>query len=284
MLGLAAPKRFTDTLPKMGFNDGLDVGKVVLPSGLFGPISVFNSEGKYIKHSDQPMETAYRTVEWHWKEWHGRYEQVERSKFVDVPYKRYPRTFVPPPSIELKLAATTNGELILVGPLVQNSPQNMGAITHIVNLFLEIFGECQFFTEDLDEIINIPTKRLNWKILPPGQRPWAQLKKDIAPIIKHAPEGSQAVMIHRLSTVHSHKPDFAAVGKAGFSGYIIFGFSKKGIYALESMFYGNATYIFGHDWEALSKMTKAEILDQNLQKDRIIHREGWEKHIKSLLL
>ena len=70
---------------------------------------------------------------------------------------------------------------------------------------------------------------------------------------------------------------------AGFNGYVIMGFTKKNLYLLESAYYGNATYIFDEDWRDLSKMTKAKILNENLQKDRIIHREGWEENIKELL-
>lgn len=60
-------------------------------------------------------------------------------------------------------------------------------------------------------------------------------------------------------------------------------FNQRNIYTLESLYYGNATYIFGEKWEELSKKTKAEILNQNLQADRIIHREGWDSKIDQLL-
>ena len=50
----------------------------------------------------------------------------------------------------------------------------------------------------------------------------------------------------------------------------------------ESIHIDNATYIFDDDWEELSQLTKAEILDNNYQKDRIIHRKNWYKDIKKL--
>jgi hypothetical protein len=73
-----------------------------------------------------------------------------------------------------------------------------------------------------------------------------------------------------------------AIGQAGFSGYLIFGFTSRNLFICESVFYGNATYVFESDWEKLSKLSKAEILNQDLQKDRIIHREGWERKIATL--
>ena len=64
---------------------------------------------------------------------------------------------------------------------------------------------------------------------------------------------------------------------------MVFGFPKKGIYLLESVHLGNATYIFGDDWEKLSKLSKKEILDENLHKDRIVHRKLWHFNIMKIL-
>ena len=66
-------------------------------------------------------------------------------------------------------------------------------------------------------------------------------------------------------------------------GQVIFGFPHKNLHILESMYFGNATYVFDERWEELSKMTKAEILDQRLQTDRVIHEEGWENRVRNLL-
>jgi len=96
----------------------MEVGESILPPSSFGSVGRFNANGKYIRHRDRPMETAYTTVEWHWKEWHGPYRE-ERSKSVDRPYKRYPRTFVPPPSIEITILNTTKGESIIVSPSIE---------------------------------------------------------------------------------------------------------------------------------------------------------------------
>ena len=61
------------------------------------------------------------------------------------------------------------------------------------------------------------------------------------------------------------------------------GFKEKNIYTLESLYYGNATYIFDERWEELSKKTKAEILNEKLQTDRVIHRKSWDDKIKGWL-
>jgi len=283
-VGIKNARRYQDIFGQIGFAQQPNVGDSVLPSASFGPVRRFNAEGKYIVHKDKPKEMAYRTVEWHWQEWNGPYDRVERSRLVDVPYERYPRTFVPPPSVEITVLKTSDGDLALVSPFIKYNEENKELLTHTINLFLEIFEECQFFTKDMSEIIKTPIRRLNWRILPPGPMPWEQLRKEIEPIVSSAPKGNQPFIEHRLKTINKFDPDFAAIGTAGFKGYIILGFKTRNIYVCESIFYGNATYIFDERWEELTKKTKAEILNKDLQEDRIIHRvESWERKIKKWL-
>jgi len=113
VLGLTSLSQHRNALLEMGFTFPLRIGETVLPAPSFGPISRYNADGKYKIHRNQPKETAYRTIEWHWKEWRGRYDSEERSKFVDVPYEKYKRTFIPPPSMELSIASTIGERTLL---------------------------------------------------------------------------------------------------------------------------------------------------------------------------
>lgn len=270
-------------IERIGFGKAPELGDAVLPAPVFGTISRFNAEGKDKIHKDQPKETAYRQAEWTWEEWHGRYDRVQQSKIVDVPYERYPRTFISPPSVELAVQKDKDGQLIIATPSLRYEDDNESRIVHLVNLMLEIFGYCQILTGDLEEIPVSKLRRVNWEVLPRGRRPWDELEKKVEPVIKAASEGNRPVIRHRLEVVNRYEPDFVAVGRAGFRGYLIFGFPEKELYVLESAYTGNATYVFGEDWEALSKLTKAEILSDDLQEDRLIHREGWEQEVEELL-
>lgn len=270
-------------LTKIGFTDPPELGDTVLPSPKFGNISLFNSEGKDIVRRDLPKETAYRQVEWHWEEWRGYGETEEMSKIVDVPYQRYPREFIPPPGVEFSIGSSDEGELFILSPAVNYISSNETLILHIINLFLEIFGFAYVLTDELNEITIPKIKRINWTVLPEGEYPWERTKQLIKPILDMAKEGNRPVLSNRYAEISKYKPDFVAIGKAGFSGYLIFGFKKRNLYVCESAFYGNATYIFESDWEELSKLSKAEILNQERQKDRVIHRVGWERKIKDLL-
>ncbi|MCF8070051.1 MAG: hypothetical protein K9L30_15830 [Desulfobacterales bacterium] len=281
--GLPISNNQKNTLLEIGFTTSLEDGERVLPSSEFGPVSRYNAEGKEIIHKDQPMETAYRQVEWTWEQWAGRYDTETMSKIVDVPYKRYPRTFVPPPSIELSIVTNKKGEKFLVAPKMAidfNNPENL---LHCINIFLEIFNYCQIMTGNLESYAIKNVKSLNWHILPPGKYPWKKLEGQLKPLIEKEKEQKQIVIKHRLELITGYDPEFVAVGKAGFAGYLIFGFPRKNLYVLESLYYGNATYIFEENWETLSKLTKAEILTGNFQKDRFIHRVKWDGHIRKLL-
>lgn len=283
-MGVKNPLRFQEVLGRIGFSVPLNVGDSLLPPASLGPTCHFNAEGRYIIHRDQPMETAYREVEWHWEEFDGPYNTTPNSRLVDVPYKRYPRTLIPPPSIEITVSKNLGGEFVLISPFWVYSEDKKELLKHTLNLFLELFGECQVFSRDLGEIARPPIHRLNWNILPAGHMPWEQLRQALDPIIRQAPEGNQPSILHRFETINNFGPDFTAVGKAGFNGYVILGFTNKNLYVCESVHFGNATYVFAERWEELSKKTKAEILDENLQEDRIIHRvEKWDRRINELL-
>lgn len=282
VVGLTNLHRFANALIKVGFSAGLGVGETLLPAAL-GPISTFNAEGDYEIHKDQPMETAYRQAEWKWKEFRGRYDTVERSKIVGIPYKRYPRTFIPPPSVELSIKQLQTGDMVLASQTIEFIENRDAELIHIINLFLELFGECELLRQDLSPVLETRLVRLNWEVLPKGLLPWVQLQKHLKPIVERQPDGNRAVINKRHEAINAFGPEFVAVGHGGFDGYVIFGFPSKSIYILESTQINNATYVLDKNWEDLSNMTKAELLNHGLQKERLIHRENWFAALRRVL-
>ncbi len=274
--------RFVDELLRAGFSQNLEAGEIVLPAAV-GPVSTFNAEGKYESHKDQPKETAYRLGEWKWKEFRGRYDTVERSKIVEIPYERYPRTFIEPPSVELSLALDDDGNRVLRSDLNHFIEANDNHLVHTVNLFLEQFGECELLRGDLTPVAPARLIRLNWEVLPQGPMPWARLQQHLRPIVERQPQGNRAVIDKRHETISAYDPEFVAVGQGGFDGYVIFGFPAKRLFILESTQINNATYVLDKDWEALSSMTKAELLNNDLHRERIIHRENWFAQMNRVL-
>lgn len=266
----------------IGFSDSLELGEKVLPA-VVGNVTRFNSEGKEVPLKDQPMETHYRQQEWTWKEFRGRYDFEEKSKIVEIPYERFPRKAVPPPSIELGIAFDTAGTKIIVADPIKLCCENEETLVHVVNMFLEAFGICEIRNGELDAIIRSPIKRLNWNVLPKGQKPWGTLKPLLQPIIDGQSGGNKVVIEKRFEEINSFDPEFVAVGQAGFSGYIVFGFPEADLYVLESTQTNNATYVLENNWEYLSGLTKGEIIQNNLHKERVVHRENWFEEIGRVL-
>ncbi|WP_312671668.1 hypothetical protein [Pseudescherichia sp.] len=266
----------------IGFTSNQSLGEEVLPR-IVGAISRFNASGKSVPDKTVPKETAYRQVSWTWKKWAGKGQTEEVTETREIEYQRYQRIFTPPPSIELKIVENLKGEKLVISPKLTLSDENKVLATHCINLFLEIFGQCEVVDEQLDTIVTSKSLKLNWNLLPQGQHPWKTIGSQILNAINIRGKGNAAVVEGRLELVNSKKPDLVAVGRAGFQGYVVFGFSSKNTYILESSQSNNATYVFDDNWPNLSQLTKAEILDNDLHLARVIHRRSWSADILKYL-
>lgn len=266
-------------LSKIGFTVDLEVGERVLPS-IIGSKTRFNSNGGHILLRDQPKETYYIERDWTWEDWGGN----EHSKIVYIPRKRFVRQIIEAPSIELELIQNSKKDKFIVTDSLEYVDNNLNLIKHKVNVLLEIFGECQILKEDLSSpFIRGEIKCLNWELLKPGMRSWENLEKDLKPIIDTSKKSKRKIFEERFKELNSFNPEFVAIGKNGYSGYVVFGFPNLNRYVLESMFYGNAIYIFEENWEKLSQLTKTQVLFGNLHSDRIIHSSEWKDKIHTVL-
>lgn len=277
IVGLGDLSSRSAELTAAGFSEPLEQGFRLLPTAV-GPVSLFNSEGDWEVHRDQPKETFYVPIHWEWKLWDGTW----RSDTVYQRRERYPRTWIEAPAIELEVRENPEGDLVLVTDPVEYIPANEATLLHCVNLFRELFGVATVLTEDLSAYVKVDVKRLNWELLPGGEMPWDQLKTHVKPLIDRLGERTGPATEQRFQLLAEEgKPHQAAIGLAGFHGYIVFDFGENRV--LESLYYGNATYVFGSDWEELSQLSKAEIIRGDLAKARIIHREGWESEVREWL-
>ena len=270
---------------KLGFSEKMEIGETILPASV-GPISNFNSKGKEILDKTKPKETRYREIEWCWKQWAGRGRTETVCDYRLVPYERWQRIFISPPSIQLTISKKETDKIYISAPVVELSEAKQIEATHKINLFLELFKSCDILNENQVPIIKT-TKSLNWTILPPGKKPWVEQKKLLQPFLDLITDKrAKPVFQSRLEDINNLTPDFTAIGNQGFGGYVIFGFSSKNIFILESAFYGNAIYVFNENWESLSQKTKAEILNAKLQVDRITHsgeRTNWLDKLTDIL-
>ena len=269
-----------DLLQKIGFTKELNVGETVLPS-IVGAATRRNAKGKIIVDRTQ-KEDCTRMIEWTYNQYAGRNETKEVTDSTVIHYKRWKQTLIPPYAIELTVIEK-DGIKQIVSPVIDYVEVNEEKVVHIVNVFLEIFGECEITDADNNPIVIPKTIRLNWELLPKGKYPWNIQKQRIQSFIKKAKGRNQAVIERRLEKVNQYSPDFTAIGLGGFSGYILYGFEEKEIYVLESTQVNNATYILNKDWELISGLTKAEILNEHYHKARVIHNENWYANMNEIL-
>jgi hypothetical protein len=270
-----------ERLIEAGFTAPIGVGQSVLPSAHLGQTAAFNAEGRVEVHDDQPKETVYRSVEWTHDQWNGPYTQTV-TEIIERPYKRYPRSFIDPPSVELTIRRAGDGTLFVCAP-ERIVGQNDVELVHDVNLILDVVNECEILSHNLVTPIGGNLRRLNWDVLPRGHYPWNELQPRIRPTIERLSDNAKPVIEHRLEIVSSYPHDFVAIGQAGFAGYVVFGFPALGIYVLECVHEGNATYVFGQDWQELSQLTKADILSENMQLHRLIHTQNWKFRLGAVM-
>lgn len=276
MLGLAVHPGVEARLQNLGFELPLVAGQRVLAPARKGPASRRNAEGYDIVHRDRPKETAYRQVVWTWTQFAGRNATEEKSKVVDVPYQRYPRTHVLPYSVELEIKVRADGQAYVVaGPFI-NDESSVVMATNTANMMREALGGFEVLDKDLTSWINAPVRRLNWQLLPPGRNPWESALPALEGVVERAPAGNRGVLRARLSAVGAKKPDFVAIGVGGFEGYTVFGFTRQKLCVLECPQVNNATYVLPlESWEQVSQMTKAEILSAGAHAARIVHTRSW---------
>lgn len=269
-------------IARAGFSDDAKDGDAILPA-IRGRVSRLNAEGSWIVRRDQPKEERYiRTVSWNWREYRGRGDYEEMEEFRDIYRKCYPRDQVPAPSIEIT-RVTVEGRHFIVSPVLSNDAAHQDGARHTINLFLELFGECELVAVGLQAFAPPAQRRVNWVILPPGEHPWDRVADHIRQVVRGMAARSSDVILDRATTISGYGPASVYQGVAGFSDYLAYDFPAKGIVILESIRRDNALYVLGEDWVSASQRTKAEIINQNIHQGRIIHTEGWKERIAEVL-
>ncbi len=284
LLGLNVSPTVAERLGRLGFSTSPAPGERLLPPAKMGPACRINAEGFAIVHRHQPMETGFRQTEWRWTQFAGRDQTEEVSKIVDVPYQRYPRTWVGPYGIELELRARADGRAFAIAGSFANDEQDIRVATNTANMLLEALGGFEVLDEHLTGWIRSPVRQLNWELLPPGKNPWSTAQPLVEAMVQRMALGNQPVLRARLEAVGSKGPDFIAVGRGGFDGYTAFGFEGKRLCVLECPYVNNATFVLPlNSWEAISRLTKAEILEAKFHEARLVHNRGWFASLDELL-
>ena len=268
--------RITHALPidiaqlrSLGYDDTPSMGESLIPIPS-GPISAFNANGHQIILRNQPKVSQSRMVWSTWNDWHGNPHSGVQIRSQKV----YQKELVPPPEEYITLMQGESGA-VLASRSLDKSVDSDEKIIHVINLFLELFGDLEITSVDLKSASSLVVKRLNWRVLPPGEFPFERAMTELADFLGKVEDNVRPVVQTRIKSVTQYKPDFVAVGVGGFREYVVFGFRSKNIYVLESPMLGNATYVFKNDWAEVSTLSQKEILEGALCEARLVHNKRW---------
>ena len=243
-----------------------------------GRASRVNLRGEEKVLHDAPMETVHRMVDSRWLDWHGK----EHTGIVARAYKRRPRFTISPPGTPFILTTFCESRAVVTEVCTfteAESPRNL----RILNLFLEVFREAEIIDTDGSLLLAPKLKKLAWDVLPEGDYPWEKAKEHVQRVTSSLPPSEQAVIDFRMKEIARYSPKLLAVGTHGFHGYFVFGFPQKSLFVLESIHLDNATYLFETDWTKFADLSKKEIIEGGLHKERIIHDKKWAARIKLAL-
>ncbi|KPV94636.1 hypothetical protein AN214_03353 [Pseudoalteromonas sp. P1-9] len=261
----------------IGFDNELSIGDYLIPD-VVGKVTELNAHGKLVVRKDLPLETHPRSYYRTWQDWHGREHSGIQTRNIEM----YPREYQPAFEETLHVVDIDQDKYVAtdsINLIESNESRNI----HLANLMLECFGSFEVIDSKSGNIVSAKVKQLHWDILPPGKYPWSKAKSLVGEVTKKLKDSDKGVVDIRMEKITKYNPDFIATGRAGFNGYFIYGFSSKGVYVLESIYLDNATYIFGNNWEQLSKLTKNQIINGEIEHKRIVHDKAWGSKIKYYL-
>jgi hypothetical protein len=258
-----------DLLVQLGFDETPNVGDYLIPTVL-GKYTSFNVNGAINVRKDLPLEPESVMFHGSSRDWHGGIHSGIRTRTID----KYPRENIPAPSETFEIV-TIDKNLFLSSSELNLSDADETRNIHVTNIMLECFSEFDIYDVEKEEIVGPRLKRLQWDILPSGECPWSKARPIILKRTEHLEEKDKKVIEHRMKIISKREPDFLATGRAGFSGYFVYGFKDQDVYVLESMELDNATYVFNSEWEAISQLTKSQIINSDLPHQRVIHNKRW---------
>lgn len=265
-------------------NSNLSYPKSVVPNEGSGRFSYRNVNGQEIVRRDLPIETHYRSVET--PNWGDSYNGTHT---VDLPYQKYPRDFIAPKMLEIKISVANDdsgrSEYVFIFNVARVlEPKTKGFESDLLedlNLLQENIGTCGVHKSDATVADYLKTLRVSWEVLPPGTRDEAieRVFRGRSPSVKE-----KALVEDRYDFLKSLKPKKLVFGISGLQRYFG-GLMRDDLVVFENIEYGNAVYIMFDDWKDLSKRTRTELLSGRFGDnfERVLHVRGWKSSIREIV-
>ena len=131
---------------------------------------------------------------------------------------------------------------------------------------------------------NPVVKKVPWVILPRGWLDSSLIENRLSAIFGTNNEKIEEAK-KRLNAIKRLSPNKVWMGADSFNDYLAYEFSEFSSVMLESLKYGNATFVIKKNWEKLSKLSKREI-SEHIGVKRIIHdcpQNLWVRKVEAAL-
>ncbi|SHL10453.1 hypothetical protein [Chryseobacterium polytrichastri] len=260
-------------LPKTFPNNSINV----MPSAK-GSVTKANLNGKYVRKVPEEFEVIMKRIDY------VRKKDRVRIKY-DRKYEVYKKVLLHQFKSKLFFNLNLHGEKLFISEKLNYDKKDTMRLTHIANVFCEIFNYFEIYDKDLNPAIHFNTK-FDELILPSGTLDDQNNFDELIEISKrfNKNEQKQQAVQKRLQILKSYKPDIRGKGPNGFLGYIVFCFSDLDIVILETMYSDNATYVFTKkNFENNIINNKQTVLNQKLHEKRFVHKENWEELIRKYM-
>lgn len=237
-----------------------------------------NIEGRIIIHKDQPKEPRSWSIIWGRNQFCGGGKTEWVEDYVIRTQMCFPRSTIPAEGVELCLIAGQDGMRIGTDEIALDNEERLLVA---INIMLEVFGMCWIIDSAHASATLAPVRRLNWRLLPAGNSRWEGLKEHVKEVVKKGT--AREASLRNLEGFYRAGANEVVVGQGGFEHYVGFVYHEAKLVILESVMPNNATYVFGDDWETLTKLSKGELIEGGLHQARVIHDKYWAANIKRWL-
>jgi len=245
-----------------------------------GSVTRANVKGKYVRKEPEEKETIIKLIDYihPTNGSHIRYNRKYHVYIKELAHKYNESIF---------FVENEHGQQIVVSDMLlyDLSKEYTVRNTHIVNMFYEMFGDYEIFDQSFNPAIHF-NKKFDEIILPKGTLGSQNNLEEIVKIGSRFTrnEEAQKAFYKRIKVLQKYSPDIRGKGANGFLGYMAFGFSDYGIVLLETMYSGNATYVFRQDnYEEHIVKDKQTVLKNKLHLKRFAHDKKWEEKLEKFM-
>lgn len=190
-------------------------------------------------------------------------------------------------TIEASVLEDKGGELVLVkfavAPILSRGVAEFDLmLLWTINLLQENTGVTGVFASEATHDEYISTVTLDWEIFPPetADEVVARLLGSAHPL--NVPDFKKHVR-ERVRMFEGFEPEAYIQGQGGFGSYFGAKFADDFV-VFENLKYGNAIYLLYKNWDEASQRSRLDLLrDQDAHFDRVVHNDGWQDRLTTLL-